>query len=952
MWGCYIDVGGVRPLVSRTEINCGRPGVSSRTGKPAYKSQEEQYQEIQELRQGLGHLREENSTLRTRSRRLEEDLARRDRQIQQLMDPTKNDEARRKLTDKGASLVASLKLRVSRLEATLRAKEAELARLHASAKATSLNEMKIEAETYYQEVVRLRNQLNIVQQQQQQQQHQYFSVNQHHQEPQEHAPPPPPPQHNQAQVNTTATATQPTHSSTMRGKRDSREREREREAPQDRRGGGDGQESPSASLRHALSHLEEENTRLGQQVSALVSEKEKLTADLERVLGLTEEVKGSFEGLSRAELIREVERREAEVVRWEAQHKQLTEALGRHSEQAGENSALLQARVAELQGREEEWNRERSSLQELINTLKDDRIFYKETAQKKDSELDGLRQEVQALQQEVSGMQEAQRRRGDRLLASTPRIARPGAAPASSRSGSSSEAHTPPSRRPRPSSARPPAAGTRPPRNAKASSEPRETASPSRRTTSTTTQPRKLPPAKSSSTRTASSSVSSSQMSPRKQPTPASRGVVRQSRQPTPSSSLSSKTSTPTASPSKVPARVTSSSSSSPQHRSSLSSPQQRNGTPRLSRQQNGTIGSPQHKESINASPKHRNGVIGSPRVKPTSPVKTPTPRSSSRSSTPSSQVRSSPSKVTASPRSPSKVPQPSPRGRKGATEAPPPPPQHTPRRQGSSGLSSTEEDERVLAEIIFQRDTDTSVEAAPDTPRSVSMARQRTVTLDTQEEEESLQEHTSLSSQGISSREEEGLKEEELSPGKRRQKDREPSLSSPREQLAGLLSAHTRRCLHLAMWQDSPTTSPRHLQEALSSLLVGHLGRNIKVSAIQCGEPVLIAETLDVLRSLLSGHLSRQQEVNHLLTSAPLLVGEGQGGGGGALHSPRGGGQARKSPRQAPEGAEGSAKTLVRQGTFNVDEEGTEGEQEGPTTLHATLDAHLTRTKGVRQLK
>lgn len=63
-----------------------------------------------------------------------------------------NDEARRKLTDKGASLVASLKLRVSRLEATLRAKEAELARLQASVKATTLNEMKIEAETYYQEV--------------------------------------------------------------------------------------------------------------------------------------------------------------------------------------------------------------------------------------------------------------------------------------------------------------------------------------------------------------------------------------------------------------------------------------------------------------------------------------------------------------------------------------------------------------------------------------------------------------------------------------------------------------------------------------------------------------------------------------------------------------------------------------------------------------------------------
>ena len=44
----------------------------------------------------------------------------------------------------------------------------------------------------------------------------------------------------------------------------------------------------------------------------------------------------------------------------------------------------VQARVTELQGREEEWKRERSSLQELINTLKDDRIFYKETAQKKE----------------------------------------------------------------------------------------------------------------------------------------------------------------------------------------------------------------------------------------------------------------------------------------------------------------------------------------------------------------------------------------------------------------------------------------------------------------------------------------------------------------------------------------------------------------------------------------
>ena len=88
-----------------------------------------------------------------------------------------------------------------------------------------------------------------------------------------------------------------------------------------------------------------------------------------------------------------------------------------------------------------------------------------------------------------------------------------------------------------------------------------------------------------------------------------------------------------------------------------------------------------------------------------------------------------------------------------------------------------------MLAELIFQRDTDTSLEAAPDTPRSATMARQRTVTLDTQEEEEEEGEKSgergSLSSQRISSREEEEVvkvEEEKVSPGKRRRKDREVS--------------------------------------------------------------------------------------------------------------------------------------------------------------------------------
>lgn len=70
---------------------------------------------------------------------------------------------------------------------------------------------------------------------------------------------------------------------------------------------------------------------------------------------------------------------------------------------------------------------------------------------------------------------------------------------------------------------------------------------------------------------------------------------------------------------------------------------------------------------------------------------------------------------------------------------------------------------------------------------------------------------------------------------------------------------------------------------------------------------------------------------------------GGGEGGGGGKT----------RSPRQAPEGEESvRGGGLVRQGTFNVDEEGAEGEVDAPVALNATLDAHLTRTKGVKQLK
>ncbi|ROT63402.1 putative IQ domain-containing protein E isoform X1, partial [Penaeus vannamei] len=1010
-----IDVGGVKPLVSRTEIHCGRTGNSrTNAGKPAYKSQEEQYQEIQELRRHLGELREENSGLKTRTRRLEEDLIRRDRQIEQLMDPAKNDEARRKLTDKGASLVSSLKLRVSRLESTLKDKEAELAKLQASAKATALNELKIEAETYYQEVP-----------QQSSPQHTHAQL---------HLQPPTPPDGKSMNV---------AHWSNLRGSgRESRE------GMHGYRDGGDGQESPTHSLRHALTQMEEENARLGQQVAALASEKAKLTADIERVLGLSDEVKSNYEGLNRAELIREIERRHEEVTRLESQHSQLTEALARRNDLAGDSGVLLQARVSELQAREVEWERERSSMRELINTLKDDRLFYKETAQKKESELDGLRQEIQTLQQEVISLHDQNRRRNERPTPPPQRSVRGTARPtvsSASRSGSSSEANTP-TRRPRTSSARPPPASTRTQRSSKSSSEPREIPPQSKSRKTPTPQTTKKPTVTKPSSRQTSSTSSPSKVTPSSLQNSA--GNARPSsgsRRTTVSSASSSPKASPYASPKHTSAASRANSISASKTPTPLSSPRKTAGT-----------ASPQQKPATKTSPQHKQSGL-------TSPSKVPTSRASSRTSTPSSSVKSSPSKVNSANRSPSKVPLPSktsspiksPAKKREESASPTRSPRtvkqdtvresslyatsrhlveslsrgiahgrgedrhRTPLAQqqewrmyhssrhvvphqhyvGSSHhthyLGGQEEDEEILAEIIFHRETDSSGEASDP---SHGMVRQRTMTLSTQDdqasqgdkedESESASERAESSSSLIrqntvtlskseeseirDSREgSEEVEEAEAEQEEERQKSEDlkssrdvesPVVSSQDteqqdvslDDLRSLLGSHFHRSQALAVARDWQEIRPRIEQdidmvEFLFAVLEGHLGRRIKLYTYDCGEPVMIIENLELLQSLLSSHLSRQREVNELLSQEPLLVGEGQPSSDSSpsVSSRRRG----RSTREAPDGEESSrgsskrSQSLVRQGTFNVSEQETT-----VATIHATLDAHLTRVNKVHQ--
>ncbi|KAG7162115.1 E3 ubiquitin-protein ligase rnf213-alpha-like [Homarus americanus] len=293
-------------------------------------------------------------------------------------------------------------------------------------------------------------------------------------------------------------------------------------------------------------------------------------------------------------------------------------------------------------------------------------------------------------------------------------------------SGSSSDANTP-TRRVRPSSARPPAPGTRPQRSPKSSSEPREIPPPNRtRRIPTQQSPTKLPPTKSPPKASSSSSTSS--------PSKGSPGIMRGSVHTTKSGSsnrkptTSSSASTPKASP-----------YGSPKHssigRASSSSASSKTPTPIASPRKNAASMSP-HRKSVGASPQHRVTGSASPQPRSAGPAsaKPSTSRSSSRTSTPSSSAKSSPCKANTTSKSPSKVPKPkvgtSPSKRREESASPARTPKSS-NKQETIRESSAEEDERVLAEILFQQETFSNSEAS-DAPL---LARQRTMTLSIHED-------------------------------------------------------------------------------------------------------------------------------------------------------------------------------------------------------------------------
>ncbi|XP_023388522.1 IQ domain-containing protein E [Pteropus vampyrus] len=127
-------------------------------GTPVYREKEDMYDEIIELKKSLRMQKSEVDLMRTKLRRLEEEKSRKDRQIEQLLDPSRGPgSARTPAEDRPETgwVVSGLKQRILKLEQQCKDKDNTIHKLQTDIKTTNLEEMKIAMETYYEEIHRL-----------------------------------------------------------------------------------------------------------------------------------------------------------------------------------------------------------------------------------------------------------------------------------------------------------------------------------------------------------------------------------------------------------------------------------------------------------------------------------------------------------------------------------------------------------------------------------------------------------------------------------------------------------------------------------------------------------------------------------------------------------------------------------------------------------------------------
>ncbi|KAM8842623.1 IQ domain-containing protein E isoform 1-T3 [Synchiropus picturatus] len=142
---------------NRQHLNMASNGFSS--GAADYREKEDMYDEIIRLKKSLHVQKSDNRKMQAKLRRLEEDNAKREKQLEELLDPTKGSEYTRSLVDKkkeGSVILNGLKQRILKLEQQCREKENALSKLQSELRATNLEELKITVKTYFEEIQRLK----------------------------------------------------------------------------------------------------------------------------------------------------------------------------------------------------------------------------------------------------------------------------------------------------------------------------------------------------------------------------------------------------------------------------------------------------------------------------------------------------------------------------------------------------------------------------------------------------------------------------------------------------------------------------------------------------------------------------------------------------------------------------------------------------------------------------
>ncbi|CAF3081589.1 unnamed protein product [Rotaria sp. Silwood2] len=143
--------------------NFNRPA----SGNPKYKTQEEYYDEIQVLKKELKYTKDDNSNLRARIRRLEEDNVRKRKEIDNFYDTKKDSDTRRTLTsssNSNANAVMNLKQRLFKLESQLKQKETIIDEMKSDPRWTKSTELEIQNRALFNELEKQKlEKLNLIQ---------------------------------------------------------------------------------------------------------------------------------------------------------------------------------------------------------------------------------------------------------------------------------------------------------------------------------------------------------------------------------------------------------------------------------------------------------------------------------------------------------------------------------------------------------------------------------------------------------------------------------------------------------------------------------------------------------------------------------------------------------------------------------------------------------------------